>query len=49
MLSTQSLGASDLKVTRIAYGCMPLGGTWNTSPLTEDIARKAITRGSGSR
>ena len=42
MLHTQSLGTSDLKVTRIAYGCMPLGGAWDTSPLTDDIARKAI-------
>jgi predicted oxidoreductase len=42
MLTTQSLGASDLKVTKIAYGCMPLGGSWDTSPLTEEAARKAI-------
>jgi predicted oxidoreductase len=42
MLTTQSLGASDLKVTRIAYGCMPLGGTWDTAPVTEETASKAI-------
>ena len=24
-MKTQTLGVSDLQVTRIAYGCMPLG------------------------
>jgi len=36
----QSLGNSDLNVSRIAYGCMPLGGGWDYSPL-EDGTRKA--------
>lgn len=42
MLQTQILGASDLQVTRIAYGCMPLGGSWDDSPLAADSIRKAI-------
>ena len=42
MLSTQTLGTSDLKVTRIAYGCMPLGGSWDTTPLNDEVARKAV-------
>jgi predicted oxidoreductase len=38
----QSLGISDLKVTRIAYGCMPLGGGWDTSPLEEQTRKEAL-------
>ena len=38
-MKTQDLGASDLKVTRIALGCMPLGGSWDNSPVT-DVARQ---------
>jgi predicted oxidoreductase len=42
MMKTQTLGASDLKVTRIAYGCMPLGGGWDGSPLTDETRSKAV-------
>jgi predicted oxidoreductase len=42
-MKTQTLGASDLRVTRIAYGCMPLGGSWDNSPITADLTRKAVT------
>jgi predicted oxidoreductase len=31
-----------LQVTRIAYGCMPLGGTWDTTPLTEETTREGV-------
>jgi predicted oxidoreductase len=41
-MQTQTLGASDLTVTRIAYGCMPLGGTWDTSPIAEQTQKDAI-------
>lgn len=42
-MNTQSLGVSDLKVTRIAYGCMPLGGEWNYEPLPDQTRKEAIT------
>ena len=38
----QGLGSSDLNVTRIAYGCMGLGGGWEPSPLTEATRKEAI-------
>jgi predicted oxidoreductase len=36
------LGASDLQVTRVAYGCMPLGGAWDTTPITPDNRKKGL-------
>lgn len=39
---TQSLGVSDLKVTRIAFGCMPLGVNWDYSPLEEATKKQAV-------
>jgi predicted oxidoreductase len=41
-MKTQTLGTSDLTVSRIAYGCMPLGGSWDTSPLTPEIRASAV-------
>ena len=38
----QPLGTSDLQVTRIAYGCMPLGGSWDKSPLTAQTRKEAM-------
>lgn len=38
----QNLGISDLKVTRVAYGCMPLGGSWDDSPLTAQTRKEAL-------
>ncbi len=35
------LGTSDLEVSRLAYGCMAIGGGWEGSPLEEDTARAA--------
>jgi predicted oxidoreductase len=42
MMKTQILGASNLNVTRIALGCMTLGGGWDGSPLTDETRKKAI-------
>lgn len=39
---TQSLGVSDLKVTRIAFGCMPLGAHWDYTPLEEATKKQAV-------
>jgi len=33
---------TDLEVSKIAYGCMGLGQTWDSSPLTEDVISSAI-------
>jgi predicted oxidoreductase len=41
-MQTQSLGVSNLQVTRIAYGCMPLGGSWDDAPLTEQTRKEAL-------
>lgn len=41
-MKTQTLGVSDLQVTRIAYGCMPLGGSWDKSPLTAQTRKEAM-------
>ena len=41
-MKTQILGSSDLQVSRVAYGCMPLGGSWDTSPSTPQIQKDAI-------
>jgi predicted oxidoreductase len=41
-MKLQTLGASDLQVTRIAYGCMPLGGSWDDSPITEQTRKDAL-------
>ncbi len=41
-MKTQTLGVSDLQVSRIAYGCMQIGGKWDRSPITPDIQRDAI-------
>jgi predicted oxidoreductase len=41
-MKTQTLGVSDLQVSRIAYGCMQIGGKWDHSPITPDVQRDAI-------
>ena len=33
---------TDLKVSRIAYGCMGIGGRWNREPMTADERKAAI-------
>lgn len=41
-LPIQTLGSSDLSVSRIALGCMGLAGTWNPNEVTDEHRRKAI-------
>ncbi|MFP4511211.1 MAG: aldo/keto reductase family oxidoreductase, partial [Spirochaetaceae bacterium] len=32
----------DIHTTRLIYGCMKLGGSWDESPITDDVRRKAF-------
>ena len=41
-MKLQPLGSSDLQVSRIAYGCMPLGGSWDHVPLTDQTRKEAL-------
>jgi len=41
-MKTQALGASSLEGTRIAYGCMSIGGSWTSEPASDDTRRKAL-------
>lgn len=41
-MKTQTLGSSDLEVTRIAYGCMPLGGSWDIGSLNPETIPGAV-------
>jgi predicted oxidoreductase len=41
-MQIQKLGSSNLSTTRIAYGCMPLGGSWDNSSLDESTRREAV-------
>lgn len=41
-MKTQTLGSSDLQVTRIAYGCMQIGGSWNSDPLDQATRKEAV-------
>jgi predicted oxidoreductase len=41
-MKTYQLGTSDLNVSRIGYGCMMIGGSWDDSPLTDSIRSSAM-------
>lgn len=41
-MQTQRLGASDLNVSRIGYGCMLIGGSWDDVPLTDAVRKSAM-------
>src|SRR5512139_4060360 len=42
-MRTIQLGSTPLKVSRIAYGCMGLGGSWDrATPLSEPTKREAV-------
>ncbi len=40
-MRTLPLGSSQLHATRIALGCMPFGGEWNTQPVTAEAKARA--------
>ena len=41
-MQTYRLGTSDLNVSRIGYGCMMIGGSWDDAPLTESVREAGI-------
>ncbi|NOX66572.1 MAG: aldo/keto reductase [Chlorobi bacterium] len=41
-MTKYSLHNTDLEISRIAYGCMGIGGSWDDSPLTDETISKAI-------
>ena len=40
-MKMQQLGASTIQATRVSYGCMKLGGTWDEKPTTSEHKQKA--------
>ena len=38
-MKTQKVVRTDLEITRLAYGCMEIGGSWDTTPITP-VTRK---------
>lgn len=38
---TYTLLGTDLRVSRVAYGCMNIGGTWDDTPLSTDVRESA--------
>jgi predicted oxidoreductase len=41
-MKTYRLAHTDLEVSRIAYGCMALGGSWDGAPYSDDEVKHAI-------
>ena len=42
-MNTYRIPNTDLDVTRIAYGCMPIGGTWDATPLSDETRQRALS------
>jgi predicted oxidoreductase len=40
-MKIQKIANTDLDVSRIAYGCMNIGGSWDEQPLTDSIRKQA--------
>jgi len=40
-MKTYRIPQTDLTVSRIAYGCMKIGGTWDRAPVSADIEKAA--------
>ncbi|MDP8962609.1 MAG: aldo/keto reductase [Cyanobacteriota bacterium] len=40
-MHTYTLPGNDLRVSRVAYGCMNIGGTWDDTALSTDVRESA--------
>jgi len=40
-MHTYTLPGTNLSVSRVAYGCMNIGGTWDNTPLSTDVRESA--------
>ncbi len=41
-MKTYTIPNTDLTVSRLAYGCMKIGGAWNTEPLSPETREAAV-------
>jgi predicted oxidoreductase len=41
-MQTYPLGTSDLNVSRIGFGAMSIGGSWDDTPLTDPVRKAAV-------
>ena len=41
-MKTQKIAGTDLEISRIAYGCMSIGGSWDPKPLTNGNRKAAM-------
>jgi len=42
MMKTTSIARTNLQVSRIAYGCMKIGGGWGSEPITAQTCKEAM-------
>jgi predicted oxidoreductase len=42
-MKTYHIPQTDLEVSRLAYGCMQIGGSWSDEPLTETVKTAALS------
>ncbi len=42
-MKTQVLGASEIEVSRMAYGCMRLSGSWDRATVDDDVIKRGIS------
>lgn len=41
-MKVQLLGTSNIEITRLAYGCMRISGSWDRTKVTDEVLKKAI-------
>ena len=41
-MKTQLLGSSSIRISRLAYGCMRLSGSWDRTLLSDDVIQRGI-------
>ena len=43
-MKTYHIPQTELSVSRLAYGCMKIGGSWGPEPLTQAVHGQALQR-----